>query len=436
MLLGLGRHTLTACLTTQGRQHQDWSADYRAYSAGRWEADRLFDAVLQEALAARPERLRIWLAWDDSTLRKSGRRIPQTAWRRDPLSPPFAVNFQWGHRVLQACLLWPQSDGGARGLPLRFELLANRPSPKQCAQMEAVAVREAQRQANVNEAAVRQMQGLAARIDRPAVAAVDGRFANKRFLRRLPASWSAVARLRKDAVLYYPPAQAARGGRPRLYGEAAPRPEALRQDPSQPWQTLRAHAAGADHDFKVKTLGPLRSALTGGADGQLLVIAPLGYRLRAGGKLLYRQPAYLWVTDPQMSLAEALQGYLWRWEEEVNFRDEKTLLGVGQAQVWHPQSVGRVPAWQVAAYSALLWSAQSLGDEAAGAMSLPQPKWQRDPKPGRVSTGRLINQLRYDAWASAIRPEAFRGFWNKPHAPQKPEKAHAFLPAALFLSTG
>jgi hypothetical protein len=46
--------------------------------------------------------------------------------------------------------------------------------------------------------------------------------------------------------------------------------------------------------------------------------------------LLYRQPAYLLCTDPQMALQEFLQLFLWRWDIEVNFRNEKTLLGVGQ----------------------------------------------------------------------------------------------------------
>ena len=34
----------------------------------------------------------------------------------------------------------------------------------------------------------------------------------------------------------------------------------------------------------------------------LVVIKPLGYRLRKGSKLLYRQPAFLICTDPQLDL--------------------------------------------------------------------------------------------------------------------------------------
>ncbi len=60
---------------------------------------------------------------------------------------------------------------------------------------------------------------------------------------------------------------------------------------------------------------------------------PLGYRLRQGSRLLYRQPAYLLCTDPDLSLEEFLQSCLWRWDIEVNFREEKTLIGTGDAHV-------------------------------------------------------------------------------------------------------
>jgi len=187
--------------------------------------------------------------------------------------------------------------------------------------------------------------------------------------------------------------------------------------------------------MKIKPMAPWRSRRTGPGDGRWMVMAPPGYRLRAGGKLLYRQPAYLWVTDPGLSLAEAVQGCVWRWEQEVNFRDQKTRLGVGQAQVRHPQSVGRLPAWQVAANSARLWCAQKRG-EPAQVLCLPRPKWRGQAPPVWASPASLIHQLRYDAWAGAIRPETFRGFWDHPGPDQKPEKLDPSLPAAIFFAQG
>jgi len=75
----------------------------------------------------------------------------------------------------------------------------------------------------------------------------------------------------------------------------------LRQDESVPWQKVEAFAAGKRHEFRIKTIGPVlwRKA---GADLPLrvVVIAPLGYRLRKGSRMLYRQPAYLICTDPDL----------------------------------------------------------------------------------------------------------------------------------------
>jgi hypothetical protein len=66
---------------------------------------------------------------------------------------------------------------------------------------------------------------------------------------------------------------------------------------------------------------------------QLIVIAPLAYRLRKGSKLLYRHPAFLICTDSALDPRQIIEAYFQRWDIEVNFRDQKTLLGVGQAQV-------------------------------------------------------------------------------------------------------
>ena len=182
------------------------------------------------------------------------------------------------------------------------------------------------------------------------VVCVDGRFTNKTFLRHIPERTVILGRIRKDAVIHQlPQAQPARG-RKRKYGPLLPTPEQLLQDPSVPLQTVRAFAAGKVHHFKVKPLGPVVMRLDRAARPvQLLVIKPLGYRLTVGGKLLYRQPAYLLCTDPQMAVPEFLQQFLWRWDIEVNFRDEKTLLGVGQAQVRTASSNQNAPALAVAA---------------------------------------------------------------------------------------
>ena len=129
---------------------------------------------------------------------------------------------------------------------------------------------------------------------------------------------------------------------------------------------------------------------------RILVIKPAGYRLRAGSKLLYREPAFLLTTDLTTPAAELIAAYLGRWEVEVNFRDEKTLLGVGQAQVRHPLSVERAPLFLVATYALLLLSClQVYGDQRTADFE-PLPKWRNQP-PLRPSTRALIRRLQKEA---------------------------------------
>jgi hypothetical protein len=100
-LLNPGRHTVTGALSTAGRQHQDWSADDRLLQ--RLPVDPVFGQVRREALAATdPDRSWV-VALDDSITRKTGRCIPGCGWRKDPLGPPFNVNFVRGQRVLRFC---------------------------------------------------------------------------------------------------------------------------------------------------------------------------------------------------------------------------------------------------------------------------------------------------------------------------------------------
>ena len=179
----------------------------------------------------------------------------------------------------------------------------------------------------------------------------------------------------------------------------------------------------------------MRSPLCGKDPVQVVVIKPLGYRLRPGGKLLYRQPAYLIRTDPTLALPQVVQEYLWRWDIEVNSREEKTLLGVGPAQVRVAASVAGVPALAVGAYARLQWAAlETYGDTSQpDPVSLPQ--WRRRNPPVRATTGRLINQLRYELWAQALRPESWAGFTPRTTPDTKPERLQPHLSSAAFYAT-
>lgn len=278
------------------------------------------------------------------------------------------------------------------------------------------AYREALRQQNLNRETLELLATL--REETPAarhlIITGDGSYTNKTVLRGKPGGSTYIGRGRKDMVLHHlPETVAGANGRPRRYGIQAPTPDQLRQDESVPWQTVEAFAAGKRHEFRIKTIGPVlwRKA---GADlpVRVVVIAPLGYRLRKGSRMLYRQPAYLICTDPELPLEKLVQYYLWRWGVEVNFREEKTLIGTGEAQVRTAESNQHLPAITVAAY-ALLWTV-ALQVLAAGTTfrGLRPPKWRRDrSSEGKLpSTGDLLRLLRYEIWAGVLRPGTFYHF--------------------------
>jgi hypothetical protein len=72
--------------------------------------------------------------------------------------------------------------------------------------------------------------------------------------------------------------------------------------------------------------------------------------------------------------------YFDRWQIEVNHRDEKDTLGVGQAQMWNPVSVPKQPALVVASYSALLLAALKAFGPGRGEAYAELPKWRSNAK--------------------------------------------------------
>jgi hypothetical protein len=106
-----------------------------------------------------------------------------------------------------------------------------------------------------------------------------------------------------------------------------------------------------------------------------------------------------------------VQAYVYRWEIEVNHHDEKSIIGVAQAQTRNPQAVDRQPQLQVAAYSLLLLSSILAHGFERTEDYLPLPKW-RDKSP-RPSTADLVNLLRQQIFGytfSADHPIPFNHF--------------------------
>lgn len=444
----LERHTVTGLLCTGGRQFVDWSGDYRLFSKDRWEPDLLFRPVLRGALALLPGSGHIVVALDDTLLHKSNKHTPGVAYRRDPLSPAFQTNLILAQRFIQFSVLVPAGAGpavAARAVPIRFAHVPSVKKPRKNDPQDAWEdYREAVKQKNLNTVAcgiigqLRQELEQVHHLERSRLVLVaDGSYTNKTVIRGLPPHTTLIGRIRKDAKLHF-----AHEHTPSRYGPPAPTPEQVRQADQYPWELVQTYAAGKIHRFRVKTLAPVYWRKTGPACPlRLAVVAPVGYRLWQGGRLLYRQPAYLISTDPQLPLQVLLQYYLWRWDIEVNHRDEKQIVGVGQAQVWSPKSVDRQPAFAAACYGMLLLAAMNAfgPDELEGI--LPLPKWQRNCARQRISTQRLIQLLRNEVWGYAVEEIAAvdepSDFVNVQTPDTKsPELPLAPVPPLVFARTG
>ena len=176
-----------------------------------------------------------------------------------------------------------------------------------------------------------------------------------------------------------------------------PTPEEIRKDDSYPWKTKRIFAAGKYHDLRYKVVSDvLWQKGTGPKRCRLFIIAPLRYRKSKKSKLLYRKPAYLLVPNLDVPEKYILQYYALRWDIEVNNRDEKSLMGLGDAQVRSPESVERNPQFTVAVYSLLLLASIKAYGPFRTEDYLPVPKWRKrkERKDRRPSTLDILSQFR------------------------------------------
>jgi len=406
-----GRPTITGMLSATGNQFSDWTQAYRLFNTGRIDVRKLFGCVLDQLLQGPLEGSGpIYCNMDDTLVKKSGKRVAGTGWKRDPLGPPFCNNFIWGQRFLQLSLSAPlgPGPGPAKAVPIDFTHCPSPRKPRKNAPIEQHKAYEAEKKkSKISQRGVEQIAALRKQLDslgaadRQLVLGVDGGYTNGTVLKQLPERVTLIGRTRKDAVLHKLPEPKTGGrGRKRVYGERWPTPEEIRQSEDHQWQQVRAFAAGKEHTFDVKVAKGVRWKKAGEQDMQLVVVRPLAYRLKKGSKMLYRKPAYLLCTDPDMPVAQLLQAYIWRWEIEVNFREQKTVIGCGKPQVRTKRAVESVHAFMVAVYAMILTADHNIRRKKKEER-LPRPKWYQKQTKRRQTTGDLLNLFKAQVWAKA-----------------------------------
>jgi hypothetical protein len=379
----------------------------------------LFFPVIRRALPfAGRQKDPIVLAGDFTHLKKSGKHIPQVHCMRDPLSPAFHTNLIYGLRFFQVTVLCPFRDLEqplpARSVPIRFEASPVLSKPgKKATEQELLNYRRDQRKRLSSVAARNALEELredfnrAGAADRTLWVTLDGSFCNRIFFQKPIPGVELICRCRKDAVLclpYQPKAGSKKLAR--FYDPESFTPESVRQDESIAWKSGSFFHGGAYHTIRYKEITQvLWRKGAGRRFVRLIVLAPTGYRLHKTGRLLYRQPAYLLCTDLESKTEPLIAAYLDRWQIEVNHREEKSTLGLGDAQVRNENSVPRQPAFAVAIYATLLLAAlRAYGPERTGDY-LPPPKWGRPAQ--RPSCLDIIRLLRKQLQADSQQIERF-----------------------------
>lgn len=396
LLLGLGVRTVTRALGAVGREQKPWSSEYRVFSRSPWSARMLFTSVVDECLLLQGADGPVRVAGDYTHLVRPGRQVRGTHWMRDPLSPPFHVNLVRGVRFFHLTMIVPCGPAAPRAVPVAFaESPVPRKPGKRAEESEWLEYRRQQKQQPASVAARQELESLREYLDahgakgRTLLVALDGSFCQRRFLEQPIAGVELLCRARKDAVLCH----LHEGGGRRFYTAQTFTPDQVRRDESVPWQEMSGRFGAKEHPVRYKDCGtvywrngarrrPLR----------LIVLSPQPYRRSPKGKWLYHEPAYLLTTDLTSPAAVLIQAYLDRWQIEVAHRDEKTVLGVGQAQVRNERSVLRQPAFAVAGYALLLLAGlRAYGGQRTS--ELPAlPRWRGQA--GRASCLDLLTTLR------------------------------------------
>jgi hypothetical protein len=393
-----GDRMISRVICALGRGGQDWSADYKIYSRSPWNPDALFEPVIGAYLGRFPDGP-IVMPLDDTVVKKTGLKIESATWLRDPMGPPFHTNLIRGLRFVQATLIFPlhrEGNHSARSLPIRFSEAPPVKKPgKRAGEEERALYREAKKQFTLSRKglevirSVRESLDAQEAYDRDLLVVGDGSYCNRTLFRADLERVAILARCRKDAALCFP----APPGSRRKYAATRFTPEQIRQDDSIPWKRAQVFYGGSRREIRYKEIAGVlwpRGALD--RPLRLFVLAPQPYKPSPLSKTLYRDPVYLLGLGLESDAPTSIQAFLDRWQIECNHRDEKEIMGVGEAQVRAPRSVPRQPAFTVAVYSLLLLAGLLAFGPERTEDYIPLPKWRKRAK--RPSALDLIAVLR------------------------------------------
>jgi hypothetical protein len=342
------------------------------------------------------------IAGDDTLAHKTGLKIHNVGYLRDPLSPKFRYNLVLGLRYIQLSALvplyrlLPDEAVSAVALPVRFILapVIRKPKRKAMTPAEAAAFTQLKAANTLSHYMADAITSLRAWMDTQGLKAkclllvVDNGYCNKIVFAVLTRGIHVLARMKVTSRLYLPGQEAGAGFTP----------EETRKDKAIPWEHCQAYLGRTELTIQYKEVEQVVwPTVAGKRVLRLIVLRALPRKRRKHATLSYSEPGYLISTDLTASTPFLIQSYLDRWQIEVNHREEKTIMGVGQAQVRTKDSVMREPAFAVAAYSLLKLAALRALGPGRPADCVELPAWYHGAS--RASCEDLLHKLRREACA-------------------------------------
>jgi hypothetical protein len=402
-LFAFARHTLTQLLLALGLTTTDWSGWYRLFSTPRFAYDTLSRCFLHETLVHLPVDAPYVTVVDGVQIARQSRKMPGTAWLRDPRTPPFKPGAHRAQRFLHLAALLPVEQGYSRALPLR--LLPAFP-PK--------AIPAACPPQREWEAALAALTWVRTELDRagreaqPLVSVGDGSYATAPVWAALPAGVTLLARCARNRALFALPPATPRRGRPRQYGERRPTPATWLEEPAG-WERTTLVVRGRQIPVRYRVEGPF--VVKGAAQRPLYLLVVPG--VAGHGRRHRREPAF-WLVSAQAHEgrwrlpfpAAQLLAWAWqRWEIEVAHREMKSGFGMGEMQCWNARATVVSVQWQAWLYAVLVLAGYRAWGLTAATLR-PAGRWWRGAT--RWSLNTLWRGYRQEIWGT----QEFRALWT------------------------
>lgn len=329
-ILTLGQRTVCNLLRTLGVLAPGHPSSYhRVFCKRRWSCWRLarglagwvFDHLLPPG--------RVVLAGDDTVDGHKGTKVFGKGCHRDPVRSTHSLTvYRWGHKwVVLSVLVRLPFTRRCWALPLLVALYHSVADDRQARRRHKTPARWLRQLCCVLRRWFRQ---------RHFVLVGDGNYGSHemaRFASRHGDWLSLVSKFHPDAQLYEPPPPYRGRGRPRVKGAKLPTP-------------AQVAAATAPR--------PLNVGWYGGGRRDVAVVSGTGQWYKTGQGLVAvrwvfvhdvtgsHRDEYFFTTEVGMGVAEVIETYGGRWNEETTFQEMRSYVGLETTRGWKQRTVLRV----------------------------------------------------------------------------------------------